>query len=52
MLVELLTNPLLCIIVIIAAVIIGWMLKLSKKIIFWIVCIGLAYLLVTRFGII
>lgn len=52
MLAELLTNPLLFIVVIIAAVIIGKLLKVSKKIIFAIICIGLAYILVTNLGIV
>lgn len=49
MLAELLSNPLLCIAVIIIAIIVGWILKVSKKIIFWIICLGIAYFLLTTF---
>lgn len=52
MIANLLSNPLLLLAVIIFAVIISWLLKASKKIIFWIICIGLAYFVVTQFGII
>lgn len=52
MLVTLLQNPLMLVVVIIAAIIIAKLLKMSKKIIFGIICLGLAYWLVTAFGIV
>lgn len=49
MLADMLSNPMLCLAVIVVAVLISKVLKASKKIIGGIVCIGLAYLLITKF---
>lgn len=49
---TLLGNPIMAIIVIIIAVIIGKLFKLSMKIIKWIILIGIAYFIVTTLNII
>ena len=48
---DLLNNPLMAIVVIIVAIIIGKLLNISFKILKWIVLIGIAYFVVTALGI-
>ena len=48
----LLGNPVLAIVVVIIAVVLGKLLKLSMKIIKWIILIGIAYIIVTTLNII
>lgn len=44
---ELLTNPAFAIVVVIVAIILSKILKLSMKIIKWVLLIGIAYVIVT-----
>lgn len=49
---TLLSNPIMAIVVVLIAIILGKLFKLSMKIIKWIILIGIAYVLVTTFNII
>ena len=49
---TLLSNPLMAIVVVLIAIILGKLFKLSMKIIKWIILIGIAYVLLTTFNII
>ncbi len=48
---DLLTNPIMAVVVLIVAIILGKVLKLSMKIFKWILLIGGAYVIVTYLGI-
>lgn len=49
---TLLSNPIMAVVVVVIAIILGKLFKLSMKIIKWIILIGIAYVLVTTFNII
>ena len=48
---ALLANPLLAIVVLLVAIVLGKVLKLSAKILKWVILIGLAYVIVNFIGV-
>ena len=47
---QLLTNPVLAIVVVLTAILLGKIFKLSFKILKWIILLGIAYVIVVSLG--
>lgn len=47
---EILTNPVAIVVVVLVAIVLGKVIKVSAKILKWIILLGAAYLIVTQIG--